>query len=104
MSTDADYWLDVGRQLGIEVIAPCRLVLSGVETRFTALLPQFGGAVGMVVDADWSAIAPHASALSAAGYGYSCVAAGDASGAPPTDMLADWGWTSSQTKPEWLAR
>jgi hypothetical protein len=102
MGTEAEYWLEVGRRLGIEVVAPVSLVLSGVEARFTALMPQFGGTAGIVVDADWNAIAHHASALSAAGYGYSCVDAGDASADLPIGMLADWGWTSAQPKPEWL--
>ena len=103
MGADAEYWHEIGRRLGIEVVAPVRLVLSGAEARFTALLPQFGGPAGMIVDADWSAIAPHASALSLAGYGYSCVGTGDVSAKPPIAMFADWGWTSAEPKPEWLA-
>ena len=103
MASDADYWLEIGRRLGIEVVAPAHLELSGVEACFTALLPQFGGAAGMIVDANWSAIEPHASALIAAGYGYSCAKAGDPTDADlPIAMLADWTWTSSAPMPEWL--
>jgi hypothetical protein len=103
MGKDADYWLAIGRRLEIEVVAPVDLELAGVQARFTALLPQFGGPAGMIVDANWSAIEPHASALTAAGYGYSCVEAGDAANANlPIAMLADWGWTSSAPKPGWL--
>jgi hypothetical protein len=103
MGSDADYWLEIGRRLGIEVVAPAQVELSGVVARFTALLPQFGGAKGMIVDANWSAIEPHAPALVAAGYGFSCVQAGDAMDPDcPTEMLADWGWTSDAPQPEWL--
>lgn len=103
MGNDADYWLEIGRRLGIEVVAPANLKVSGVEARFTALLPQFGGEAGMIVDANWSAIEPHASALTAAGYGFSCVGAGDATNPDSAiEMLADWGWTSVEPKPAWL--
>jgi hypothetical protein len=104
MGNDADYWVEIGRRLGIEVIAPANLKVPGIETQFTALLPQFGAASGMVVDADWNAIEPHRAALTAAGYGYSCVTAGDAADTDSvTEMLADWGWTSASPKPDWLA-
>jgi len=57
----------------------------------------------MVIDANWRAIEPYASNLIAAGYGYSCVAPGDATDPDlPIEMLADWGWTSPLPKPEWL--
>ena len=109
MSAEADYWLDLAHRLGIEVIAPIEIELSGVQAPFTALLPQFGAPAGMVVDADWNAIEPHQSALVAAGYGYSCVGAGDLAElddpeviASTREMLADWGWSSASPKPDWL--
>ena len=103
MGNDAGYWNEIGRRLGIEVVAPAYVEVSGVEACFTALLPQFGGVAGMIVDANWSAIEPHKSALIAAGYVYSCVRAGDPKGEHlPIEMLADWGWTSDQPKPDWL--
>jgi hypothetical protein len=107
--TDADLWLELGRRLGIEVIAPVEIEFAGIKAHFTALLPQFGAPSGMIVDADWKAIEPHKSALLAAGYGYSCVGAGDAADvddfdamASAREMLADWGWSSNSPKPHWL--
>jgi hypothetical protein len=109
MSNDTDHWLELGRRLGIEVIAPVEIELEGEKARFTALLPQFGAPSGMILDADWEVIEPHKSALLAAGYGYSCVGARDAAAFddPETldvtgEMLADWGWSSASPKPEWL--
>jgi hypothetical protein len=110
MKTDADLWLELGRRLRIDVIAPIEIEVGGVKARFTALLPQFGAPAGMIVDADWEAIGPHKSALLAGGYGFSCVGAGDAADlddpeamASAREMLADWGWSSNSPKPEWLA-
>lgn len=109
MGTDENGWMEFGRRLGIRVLAPAEIDLGGVKARFTALLPQFGGPAGMVVDADWSVIGPHSDALSASGYGYSCVGArkpenfDDAEAtAAAREMLADWGWTSAAPKPAWL--
>src|SRR3954462_12722818 len=99
MKTDANCWLEFGRRLGIEVIAPVEIELAGVKAHFTALLPQFGAPAGMIVDADWDKIEPHKSALLAAGYGFSCVSAGDTADldypqrmAAAREMLADWRW------------
>jgi hypothetical protein len=110
MKTDADCWLDLAHRLGIEIIAPFNLELSGVRVKFTALLPQFGAPAGMVVDADWSNIDPHQSSLLAAGYGFSCVGPGDPTDlddpeqmAATREMLADWGWSGASPKPDWLA-
>ncbi len=104
------YWRELGRFFGIEVITPLEIELSGVKVRFTALLPQFGAAKGLIVDANWDAIAPHESALLNAGYGFSCVGAGDPNRFDKPDetnsareMLVDWGWTDAAPAPEWLA-
>jgi len=109
METDANYWLELGRRLDIEVLAPVEIELSGVKAHFTALLPQFGAPAGMIVDADWEAIEPHKSALLAAGYGFSCASAGDPARfddpeeiASAREMLADWSWSSTSPRPDWL--
>jgi len=101
MTTDAENWMAVAHRLGINIIAPFNVELSGVQTQLTALLPQFGASAGMVVDADWDTIQQHQSSLLAAGYGFSCVE-------PPEpdesidEMLSDWGWSSPLPKPDWL--
>lgn len=109
MKTDEDRWKEFGRRLGIEVQAPVEIQLGSAKAHFTAFLPQFGAPSGMIVDADWEAIEPHKSALLAAGYGFSCVSAGDPSHlddpermASAREMLADWGWSSASPKPDWL--
>jgi hypothetical protein len=109
MSKDSCHWLELGRRFGIEVIAPVEIELAGAKAQFAALLPQFGAPSGMIVDADWKVIEPHKSALLSAGYGYSCVVAGDPAEfndpeilAIAGEMLADWGWSSASPKPEWL--
>ena len=109
MESDTDYWREFGRRLGIEVVAPAEVQLAGATARFSALLPQFGGPAGMIVDADWEVIEPHKSALLSAGYGFSCVGAGNLRDlqnpeilASAREMLADWGWSSSAPEPDWL--
>ena len=107
MDLDAEHWLELGRRLGIEVIAPVEIELAGGKARFTALLPQFGAPSGMIVDADWSAIEPHTVALAEAGFGYSCVGAGNDLDNPEAvaasrEMLADWGWSGASPAPDWL--
>lgn len=101
MSTDAENWIVVAHRLGIDIIAPFNVELSGVKMQFTALLPQFGAPAGMVVDADWDTIRPHQSSLLAAGYGFSCVEP-PGSDANFDEMLSDWGWSSPLPKPDWL--
>jgi hypothetical protein len=49
MESEAEYWLDLGRRLDIEVIAPFALDLGSLQVQFTALLPQFGAPRGMAV-------------------------------------------------------
>jgi len=101
MATDAENWIVVARRLGIEIVAPFNVELSGAQAQFTALLPQFGAPAGMVVDADWATIQPHQSSLRAAGYGYSCVEPPEPD-ANIDEMLSDWGWSASSPKPDWL--
>lgn len=104
MASEVECWWDLGRRLGIEVIAPIELQLGGVQVHFTALLPQFGGRRGMVVDNDSDTIWQHRSELVGAGYGYSCVGCAHQPDdlEPGREMLADWGWASDLPEPEWL--
>lgn len=104
MTSEAACWLDLGKRLGIEIVAPFELSLTGVRVRFTALLPQFGAPRGMVVDSDSDTIGQHGKELIAAGYGFSCVGCNGSQDdlEPARGMLADWGWTSDLPKPDWL--
>ena len=103
MKSDVECWLALGKRLGIQIIAPFDLNLAGVEMRFTALLPQFGARLGMVVDRNSNALWPYRTALVDAGYGFSCVGCSDPADLDSAqEMLADWGWTSELPTPDWL--
>ncbi len=56
----------------------------------------------MIADPDWSVIGPHARGLQANGYGFSAVKIGSDIESL-IDMLADWGWSSSEQIPTWLS-
>lgn len=100
---ETTYWERLGDHLEIEVVSPFVFESGQGPVEFTALLPQFGAPRGMVVDADFDIIGPHADALWKAGYGYSCCAGGEYDDTnPPLDMLRDWGWSSTKPKPDWL--
>lgn len=102
MSDEVDRWRALASGLGIKVIAPATVLVGTERATFTALLPQFGGKTGMIVDPNWETISPHADALLKLGYGFSAVALGsddDKQGAQ--EILRDWGWSSAEEKPNW---
>jgi hypothetical protein len=100
---ELNYWQRLGNHLGIEVISPFVFPSNQGPVEFTALLTQFGAPRGMVVDADYDVIRPHAEALRDAGYGYSCCGGGEYDeGKPPLSMLKDWTWSSEDPRPNWL--
>ena len=100
---ETDYWQQLGKDLGIEVVSPFVFESGQGSVEFTALLPQFGAPRGMVVDGDWKVLGPHADALREAGYGFSCFEGRDYDDTdPPLDMLRDWEWSSTTRKPDWL--
>ena len=103
MASEHESWRLIAFELGIQAISPCDLTVDGTRATFTALLPQFGGLAGIIVDPDWSVIEPHADALVREGYGYSCISI---EGSVPEDMhevLTDWGWNGpAEPKPDWL--
>ena len=76
MISEIDSWRSIAATLGVKVISPVNLTVDGAYLTFTALLPQFGFAAGMIIDPDWSVIEPHTHALLEAGYGFSCVSIG----------------------------
>jgi hypothetical protein len=98
-----DYWQQLGKHLGIEVVSPFVFNSPQGSVEFTALLPQFGAPRGMVVEGDWGALEPFADELCDRGFGFSCCEGGKYEDAdPPLDMLRDWGWSSAAGKPDWL--
>jgi hypothetical protein len=100
---ETNYWQQLGKHLGIEIVSPFVFESGQASVEFTALLPQFGAPRGMVVDGDWKVLEPYAGALCDAGYGFSCCEGGEYNDAdPPLDMLRDWGWSSTARKPDWL--
>jgi hypothetical protein len=103
MISQGEHWHRLAERLDILVIAPFSINLNGNAGAFTAMLPQFGGAAGMVVDPEWSAIEPFEVALIEAGYGFSCVALDeDCADASAKEMLSDWSWNGTGEKPLWL--
>jgi hypothetical protein len=93
----------VADQLGIRIVAPCKITANDLEPTFTALFPQFGASKGMIVDGDWDAVEPFADALAKAGYGFSCVTPGDGGNLDSLkEMFADWGWEDPGPAPKWL--
>jgi len=96
-----EIWNRVARELDLAVVAPCELILSnGDKISATALVEHFGARKGMVVDPDWSTIAPHAERLVADGYGYSAVEiSGDH--ASLIEILRDWGWSGAPDEKSW---
>lgn len=105
---EIQFWKRTAKDLEIEIETPFRLALPGGANLYvSALVKDFGPRRGMVVDADYSIISPHISALKEQGFGYS----GNLGGAPDTydragmiEVLADWGWSGpSNQKPAWLA-
>jgi hypothetical protein len=103
MNSEIESWRSIAALLGVKVISPVNLIFKGTPITFTALLPQFGFAEGMIVDPDWSVIERHRDALLEAGYGYSCYSI---AGVPidwVQDALRDWAWNESTArKPDWL--
>ena len=111
MDKDIIYWREVGRFFNIEMIAPVEIELAGIIVCFTALLPQFGSANGMIVDADCDIFTQHEPTLLDAGYGFSCVGTGELDSLTMPEekeaiceMLVDWGWTDTAPEPEWFTR
>jgi len=103
MESEAEYWLDLGRRLGVEVVAPFELEVGSLRVHFTALLPQFGAPRGMIVDSDMDSLWAHRKTLDEAGYGFSCVeGSGPADFDVEREMLSDWGWNSESPKPDWI--
>jgi hypothetical protein len=100
---ETNYWQQLGKHLGIEVVSPFVFESAQGSVEFTALLPQFGAPRGMIVDGDWGVLEPHTAALRDAGYGFSCCDGGEYDHTePPLGMLRDWGWSGTTHKPEWL--
>lgn len=84
----AHRWLAAGRRLGIEVIAPCHLVLGNGSTLEATALVKTGPPSGMVVDPEWSVLEPHVDQLVSEGFGFSAVAIGEHDDL--SDLLRDW--------------
>lgn len=99
-------WKRVAVELGFSVEAPCDVTLTdGTHVKATAHLKDFGGRNGMIVDPVWAILKPHAQALEASGYGYSCVTLDQSSDrASIIEVLSDWTWTGVGPAPAWLPK
>ena len=103
----ASYWQRAGKLLGFVVESPYLVSLSsGSPFIVPAHLPNFGAVRGMLLSSEYDHFAAHASALAAAGYGFSVLEA-SANGVVAQDvieLLKDWGWSGScSCAPTWLS-
>lgn len=81
-------WRAAAERLGLDVVAPFRLTLrNGTLLEATALV-RVGPANGIVVDPEWSILAPCADQLTAEGFGYSAVTIGEEDDL--LEMLQEW--------------
>lgn len=100
-----EQWRTVATVLGLQFVAPVSLPLSdGTQWEFAALLPQFGGERGMLVDVEHSAAVFDAAV--AGGYGISSMLAERRHPIDPQDYvecLVDWGWVGPGAAPAWYA-
>ena len=102
----ASYWKHAGDLLGFTVEAPYVVVLpEGESITCSARLPDFGAKRGMLLSDNYEDFASYASALVAAGYGYTVLSTPRSNSADPediVDVLQDWGWSASSQRPAWL--
>jgi len=101
------FWKRVAADLGIDIVAPFEMTLpSGARLEAAALVRNFGPKLGMVVDAKFAIIRPHAKELRELGYGFSSNIGHSPDLYRRDDMievLADWGWSGpTDQKPHWL--
>ena len=99
-----EQWRIVATGLGIQLLSPILLPLpDGTQWEFAALLPQFGGERGMLIDVEHSSAA--FAAAVAAGYGASSMLAEHhhlpVDPANYIDCLIDWGWVGQGAAPAW---
>jgi hypothetical protein len=94
-------WRAVGIDIGVDVVAPCRIVLSNGTTVEATALVKVGPPNGMVVDPKWEVLKPYVDGLLDDGFGYSVVRldepydpAGDRAGM--IEVLVDWGWVPTK--------
>lgn len=99
-------WKDAAKDLDIEFISPFKFVGSdGLEYEVTGLLPQFGAEKGTIITSRKDTDEAIAEAEKLDGY--------YGSGLSPRyydkynrkafiETLIDWGWRSTEEKPEWI--
>jgi hypothetical protein len=102
---EVQFWKLAAKDLNLEIEAPFQFEFpSGAQIQASALVKYFGGPRGMVVDAAYSILEPHTTALIENGFGFS------ACGTPESydrddmiEVLADWEWSGPpDLKPGWL--
>ncbi len=104
----SEYWNRIAEPLGVRVVAPHEVVLSGGQTIVVPVfVPRFGGTRGMLIVSNVETIASHADELGKIGYGIS-VMSEPAIGSPVDieslkEVLADWTWCGPKAeRPDWL--
>jgi hypothetical protein len=104
----AEIWREAAADLGLEIVAPCRLVMPDKSTlEFHVLLKNFGYENGILLGDDYENARPYKEHLLSTGYAYSFF--GPYADSETYDResvmetLADWGWSGpAAEKPDWL--
>ena len=98
-------WQLASKDLGIEVVAPYRLMLKcGVAVEATLLVRDFGASRGMLLSITYEQFRVVTDELVAEGYGYSVFSGKDLSYDQTyfVEILNDWGWTGPENRrPSW---
>jgi hypothetical protein len=108
MSRLAEVWRQIASGLGLDIVAPFRLVTAqGSFVDVDALLRNFGGEHGTLLVDDYSKIEKYTQPIVDAGYGYSVLPWYSPSHRYDPDiimdMLAEWTWTGPvEARPKWL--
>ena len=105
MRSTVAFWMEAGRDLQIEVIAPFEVLFSdGSRVRVDALVKDFGAPNGMLIHQSYEVLKPFIGRILENGYGYSSnIGDGSYEKAAFTEVLKDWGWFGPESrKPAWL--
>ena len=108
MNTQWNDWDIAGQELGLELITPFEICISGghkIHAEF--LVKSFGARNGMLIITSYDVVQPYVKELNDLGYGF-CVLERLEEGQTYdreefVDMLNDWGWMGDPTrKPSWI--
>lgn len=101
-------WCEIAARWNLRIETPFVVTVSSGSVTVPVLLRDFGASQGMLLVTDFKTIAPYSDELVSLGFGYSCLSEPSEPYTPEIDddslreMLEDWGWTGSSSKPSWF--